>query len=104
MIGFTILFKIKDDVKSQMDENAVKEHLSTLIKEYQKVPGLKEKTFFMNPENLDQGALLIWETQAQLDAYLKSALYKTAVLDICEGEPRCETYIITATLKDGVVF
>ncbi len=49
MIGLSILFKLKDEVKSQMDENAVKNHLSTLVEEYKKVPGLKEKTFFMNP-------------------------------------------------------
>ena len=104
MIGLSILFKLKDEVKSQMDENAVKNHLSTLVEEYKKVPGLKEKTFFMNPDNVDQGALLVWETQEHLDAYLKTELYKTAVLDICDGEPRCETYLITATLKDGVVF
>ena len=104
MIGLNIVFKLKDDVKSQMDENAVKMHLSNLVEEYKKVPGLKEKTFFMNPENLDQGALLIWESQEHLDAYLKTDLYKTAVLDICDGEPRCETYLITATLKEGVVF
>lgn len=104
MIGFTILFKLKEEVKSQMDENAVKQHLSALVEEYKKVPGLIEKTFIMNPENLDQGAFLVWEAQDHLEAYLKTELYKTAVLDICEGEPRCETYLITATLKDGVVF
>lgn len=104
MIGFTILFKLKDEVKRQMDENAVKNHLKMLVEEYKKVPGLKEKTFFMNPENFDQGALLVWETQGHLEAYLKTELYKTAVLDICKGQPRCETYLITATLKDGVVF
>lgn len=104
MIGFNILFKLKNEVKSQMDENAVKQHLNHLVEEYKKVPGLIEKTFVMNPENLDQGAFLVWKTQDHLEAYLKTELYKTAVLDICEGEPRCETYLITATLKDGVVF
>lgn len=104
MIGLNILFKLKDEVKTQMDENAVRNHLSTLVEEYKKVPGLKEKTFFMNPENLDQGAFLVWETQEHLDAYLKTELYKTAVLDICDGEPRCEIYLITATLKNGVIF
>lgn len=66
MIGFTILFKLKEEVKSQMDENAVKQHLSALVEEYKKVPGLIEKTFIMNPENLDQGAFLVWEAQDHL--------------------------------------
>jgi len=38
-----------------------------------------------------------------LAEYLKSDLYKAAVTDICEGEPRLETYLVTATLEDGVL-
>jgi len=45
-----------------MDENAVKGHMSTVVAQYKNVPGLKEKVFFMNPENMDQGAFLIWES------------------------------------------
>ncbi|RPJ56174.1 MAG: hypothetical protein EHM12_10710 [Dehalococcoidia bacterium] len=104
MIGFKILFVLKDDVKKEMDENAVKDHLRNLVAQYRKVPGLKEKTFFMNPKNLDQGAFLVWESQEHLDRYLQSDLYKAAVLDICKAQPQTETYLITATLKDGVVF
>ncbi len=103
MIVTMILFSLKDEVKSSMDQEAVKAHLGHLVKEYAKVPGLKEKTFFMNPENLDQGAVLIWETQEAIDNYLKSELYKTAVADICKGVPRWETYPVTATIKDGVL-
>lgn len=103
MLVSIILFKLKDEVKSSMNQEAVKAHLGNLVKEYAKVPGLKEKTFFMNPENLDQGAVLIWESQEDIDNYLKSELYKTAVADICEGEPRWEVYPITATIKDGVL-
>ena len=103
MIVTMILFSLKDEVKSSMDQEAVKAHLGNLVKEYGKVPGLKEKTFFMNPENLDQGAFLIWEAQEYIDKYLKSDLYRTAVADICKGEPRWESYVVTATIKDGVL-
>jgi quinol monooxygenase YgiN len=104
MIGVTILFALKDEIKSQMDENAVRKHLANMVEAYRKVPGLKEKTFFMNPDNYDQGAFLVWESRELLDQYLKSDLYKTGVTDICQGKPRLESYVITATLKDGVVF
>lgn len=103
MIGMCIVFPLKDEVKNQMDQNAVRNHMANVVASYKKVPGLKEKTFFMNPDNLDQGAFLVWETQELLDQYLKSDLYKTAVLDICKGEPNLQTYLITASLKDGVL-
>jgi len=98
-----IVFPLKDEVKNQMDQNAVRNHMANVVALYKKVPGLKEKTFFMNPDNLDQGAFLVWETQELLDHYLESDLYKTAVLDICKGEPSLQTYLITASLKDGVL-
>ena len=103
MIGMYILFALKDEVKNQMDQNAVRNHMANVVALYKKVPGLKEKTFFMNPDNLDQGAFLVWENQELLNQYLKSDLYKTAVLDICKGEPSIQTYVITASLKDGVL-
>ena len=103
MIGMCILFSLKDEVKAQMDLNAVRNHMADVVALYKQVPGLKEKTFFMNPDNLDQGAFLVWQTQELLDQYLKSDLYKTAVLDICKGEPSLQTYVITASLKDGVL-
>lgn len=77
--------------------------MTNVVALYKKVPGLKEKTFFMNPDNLDQGAFLVWETQELLDQYLISDLYKTAVLDISKGEPNLQIYLITASLKDGVL-
>ena len=103
MIGMYILFALKDEVKNQMDQNAVRNHMANVVALYKKVPGLKEKTFFMNPDNLDQGAFLVWESQELLNQYLKSDLYKTAVLDICKDEPSIQTYVITASLKDGVL-
>jgi len=103
MIGMYILFALKDEVKNQMDQNALRNHMANVVALYKKVPGLKEKTFFMNPDNLDQGAFLVWETKELLDNYLKSDLYKTAVLDICKGKPSLQTYVITASLKDGVL-
>lgn len=103
MIGMYILFALKDEVKNQMDQNALKNHMANVVALYKQVPGLKEKIFFMNPDNLDQGAFLVWENRELLDKYLKSDLYKTAVLDICKGKPNLQTYVLTASLKDGVL-
>jgi len=102
-VGVVIVFALKDEVKASMDEEALKNHLAQLIVEYKKVPGLVEKTFFTNPENLDQGAFLVFKSLEDWEAYLKTDLYKTAVLDICKGEPDIEVYTITASLKDGVI-
>lgn len=99
----SVLFSLKDEVKSSMDEEALRKHLNHLVDEYRKVPGLLEKTFFTNPENLDQGAFLVFSSRADWDKYLTTPLYKEAVLDVCKGEPRIEVYAVTASLKDGVL-
>ena len=105
MIGVRVKFEVKDEVKKQLaDVEAARKHLGNVIERCRKVPGLKEKFFVMNPETLAQGAFLIWETQENFDAYLKSDVYKTTVLDICQGEPDIETYMLSASLTDGVLF
>ena len=104
MIGARLVFSLRDEVKEQLvDIENAKRHLGDLVKQYKKVPGLKEKFFIMDPKTLAQGAFLVWETQEHFDEYLKSDLYKTAVLDICKGEPDIETYVLSASLKDGVL-
>ena len=104
MIGVRVKFEVKDEVKKQLaDVEAVRKHLSNVIEVSRKIPGLKEKFFVMNPETLAQAAFLIWETQENFDAYLKSEAYKTIVLDICQGEPDIESCILTASLTDGVL-
>ena len=104
MIAAIVKFEIKDEVKKQLaDIENAKKHLSNMVEAYKTVPGLKEKVFFMNPKTLAQGAFLAWETQEHFDRYLKSDLWKTAVLDICQGDPKIETYILSASLKDGVL-
>jgi quinol monooxygenase YgiN len=104
MVGVRLKFEVKDEVKKQLaDIEAVRKHLGSVVEISKKVPGLKEKIFIMDPETLAQAAFLIWETQEHFDAYLKSEAYKTIVLDICQGEPDIESYIITASLTDGVL-
>ena len=104
MIGVRVRFEVKDEVKKQLaDVEAVREHLGNAVEVSRKIPGLKEKFFTMDPETLAQAAFLIWETRGHFDAYLKSEEYKAIVLDICQGEPDIETYILTASLTDGVL-
>jgi hypothetical protein len=104
MIAAIVKFELKDEVKKQLaDIEVAKKHISKVVEDCRKIPGLKEKLFIMDPNTYAQGAMLIWEKQEQFDAYLKSQEYKTTVLDICQGEPRVEVYIHTANLKDGVL-
>ncbi|MGD9117570.1 MAG: hypothetical protein PVJ08_02400 [Dehalococcoidia bacterium] len=104
MVGVRVKFEVKDEVKKQLaDIEAVRQHLGSVIEVSKKVPGLKQKIFLMNPETLAQAAFLIFETQEHFDAYLKSAVYKAIVLDICRGEPDIESYVVTASLTDGVL-
>ena len=104
MVGVRVKFDVKDEVKKQLaDIEAARQHIGNVVEGCRKVPGLKEKFFVMNPKTLAQGAFLIWETQEHFEAYLKSDEYKTTVLDICQGEPDIETYVLTANLTDGVL-
>jgi heme-degrading monooxygenase HmoA len=104
MIAVIVKFELKDEVKKQLaDIEVAKKHISNVVEGCRKIPGLKEKFFTMDPETLAQAAFLIWETREHFDAYLKSEEYKTIVLDICQGEPDIETYILTASLTDGVL-
>ncbi len=104
MIGAIVLFELKDEVKKDMAniEN-VRKHLSNVVQAYRSVPGLKQKYFIMNKDTLGQGAFLIWDTQEHFDRYLASDLWKTAVLDIAEGTPQIQTYVLSASLSDGVL-
>lgn len=104
MTAAKVLFALKDEVKKEMaDIEQVKNHLNNMVNAYKRVPGLKQKYFIMDPETQAQGAFLIWETQEHFDRYLKSDLWKTAVLDICAGTPQIETYVLSANLSDGVL-
>jgi len=104
MIATIVKFELRDEVKKQLaDIDVARKHIQQVVEGCRKIPGLREKFFIMDPETSAQGAMLIWEKQEDFDTYLKSAAYKTTVLDICEGEPSIETYIHTANLTDGVL-
>lgn len=104
MLAVVVYFEVKDEIKRQLkDMEKVRQHIAQVVEECRKVTGLKEKLFLMNPETAGQGAALIFDTQENWQAYRESALFKATVLDICEGEPRIETYVHTASLTDGVV-
>ena len=103
MIAGIVKFEVKDEIKKQLaDIEVARKHLAQVIEGCKKVPGMKEKLFIMDPETYAQGAALIFDTQENWEAYQKSDLFKTTVLDICEGEPRIETYLYSASLTGGV--
>jgi len=104
MLAAIVKFELKDEVREKLaDIEVARKHINSVVEGCRKIPGLKEKFFIMDPKTFAQGAMLIWETQEHLDAYLKSDEYKTTVLDICKGEPRLEIYIHTANLTNGVL-
>lgn len=104
MLAIICTFEVKDEVKKQLaDIEVAKKHIAQVIEGCKKVPGMKQKYFIMNPKTFGQGAMLIFDTQENWETYRKSDLFKTTVLDICQGEPRIEVYIHTANLKDGVL-
>jgi hypothetical protein len=104
MLGAFVVFELKDEVKKQLgDMNVAKKHIGKVVEACRTTPGMKEKYFIMDPKTLAQGAFLVFDNQKNWDAYLKSKDYKETVLDICKGKPRVETYVYTASLRDGVV-
>jgi hypothetical protein len=105
MLAVVVYFEVKDEVKRHLSDPMVaREHVSKIVEDCREVPGMKQKLFFMNPETSGQGATLIFDTKENWEAYRDSALFAATVLDICEGEPRIETYLHTASLTDGVIF
>jgi heme-degrading monooxygenase HmoA len=103
MIAVFVRFDVKDEVKKQLaDTNVARQHLQQVVEGCREVPGLREKYFVMDPVTYAQGAMLLWEKQADFEAYKKSALFKATVLDICQGQPRIEVYTHTANLTYGV--
>ena len=104
MLAIIVTFEVKDEVKKQLaDKENSRKHLAMVIEGCKKVPGMKQKLFIMNPKTYGQGATLIFDTLEHWEAYKKTDLFKTTVLDICEGEPRIEIYEYTASLSDGVL-
>jgi heme-degrading monooxygenase HmoA len=103
MIAAFVKFELKDEIRKKLaDIDVAREHIRNVVEGCRKIPGLREKLFIMDPATYAQGAMLIWETREDFDAYLKSDEFKATVLDICKGEPVIETYVHTASLTGGV--
>lgn len=104
MLAIVVYFEVKDDIKRELaDPEVAKRHLTGIVEDCRKVSGMEQKLFLMNPETAGQGATLIFDTRENWQAYRDSDLFKTTVLDICEGEPRIEIFRYTANLSDGVL-
>ena len=104
MIAVIVKFQIKDEVRKQLaDIEVAREHIQKVVEGCRKIPGLKEKYFIMDPATYAQGAMQLWESRENFEAYLKSDEYRETVLDICQGEPSVEVFVHTANLTDGVL-
>ena len=81
MLIIVVYFEVKDEIKRQLkDLDKAKQHIAEVVEDCRKVAGLKEKLFLMDPETAGQGAVLIFDTQENWQAYRESALFKATVL------------------------
>lgn len=99
MIGAKVLFTLKE----QMPEQEMKKTLGELVDVYKKVPGLKSKYFLFDPKTGEIGGFYIFESQEALEEYLKSDVWKNVIIANAKGEPKVESFVITATLDAGVL-
>lgn len=99
MIGMKVTFTLKEQISQQ----ELKRLLAQLVEVYKKVPGLKQKYFLADPKTGEAGGIYAFESQKALEEYLKSEVWKNVVLANAKGEPKVETFIITAALDAGVL-
>jgi hypothetical protein len=99
MIGFKVLFRTKGQQSPEEQKNL----MSQLVNLYKTVPGLKHKFFLADPGTGEVGGFYAFKDQASLDAYLKSDIYKQVVLSNTQVEPKTESFIIIASLDEGVL-
>ena len=99
MIGLKVAFRLKE----QQSPEEQKKLMAQLVDVYKNVPGLKHKFFLADPKTGEAGGFYAFETQEVLDEYLKSDVYKQVVLSNSQTEPKVETFIIIASLNEGVL-
>jgi len=68
---------------------------------YKDMPGLVTKAFVLDEAGREYGGLYLWETAAQLDAFLASDTFRDVVAKF--GQPRVRTYEVAALLERGTV-
>lgn len=99
MIGLKVIFKTKD----QLSETEQRQLMSQLVKVYKNVPGIMQKFFLADPKTGEVGGFYAFENQKAVDEYLKSDVYKQVVLSNTQIEPKLETFLIIASLDNGVL-
>jgi hypothetical protein len=68
---------------------------------YRSVPGLRSKAFIVKPESGTYGGLYVWDSQAQLDAFLASDTFAGIVARL--GTPAVEVYEVPAYVEGGLL-
>jgi len=99
MIGVKVIFTPKE----QVPDEEMRKTLGELVEVYKEVPGLKSKYFLFDPKTGEVGGFYIFESQEARQEYLKTDLWKNAVIASAKGEPKVESFVITATLDAGVL-
>lgn len=96
MIASTIVFTLPKD----SDWDALRARALVRAKEaYVGLKGLHTKAFILNVETGEYGGMYIWETQADLDAFLQSDLIAVAAEKL--GRPAIQIYEVPAYIENG---
>jgi heme-degrading monooxygenase HmoA len=70
----------------ETDWDAMRKLMKERAKQFNKLPGLRSKTFLLDVAHREIGGNDVWETRESLEAYLRSDLYREVVRKI--GEPK----------------
>jgi len=97
MIGQKVSFKME----GQMSEEELREKLGELVDVFKKVPGLRNKYFLFDPKTGEMGGFYAFESQEDLDEYLKSDVWKNVIAQ-AKDETTIERFVVTAALDAGV--
>lgn len=68
---------------------------------YVAVPGLRSKAFIVKPEAGIYGGLYVWESRAQLDAFLAGAVFEGIAARL--GPPTIEIFEVPAYIEAGAL-
>ena len=95
MLASTIIFTLPKD----SDWDALRARALIRAKEaYVGLAGLRTKAFILNPDTGEYGGMYIWESQADLDSFLRSDLITAAAEKL--GQPVVHTYEIPAYIEN----
>ncbi len=99
MVGMKVRFTLRDSPSGE-DLGGL---LANLVEVYKPVPGLKQKYFIEDPSTGESGGFYLFEDQKALDDYLASRVWQEVVVANSKTMPTIETFIVVASLDEGVM-